>query len=366
MRDRTEDVELRRLFSSINLRSAARLAAVAPQAVRRQADDPGSGTLRDRYVDKNFVATDLQGAGIYSLGVRLSVLKLRLFSSEVVRPLGHVVSPSQAPDAALAKGMNTAAVGSGILHRKVLGRNLSVIYYPLCIVEMDHRGENSLAIVDGVSGTVMNPRADATLNEVLQRPPKGDPQTIGFRPLTCPNCGWDLPTEPDLVIFFCSSCERAWEILGSNLRRVTHQIAAPPPDSEFAPGTEPGFLPFWVLSNANGEKPPRFYVPAFRYRRLKILVDLARDMSGKERTYSEHRGKTPPLHGWDYDQEDAVRLAEITYPGMSPFPERTIDKLREDPLSLTDASLTWFPFHPQGHSLRDPFTGRAVSQRLLV
>ena len=159
----------------------------------------------------------------------------------------------------------------------------------------------------------------------------------------CPNCGWDLPVEPEHIIFFCASCERAWEIVGSDLRQVAHEIADVPPSPQTA-----RFLPFWVLDNAHGAaSPPRFYVPAFRYRRLKILVDLARDMSGKERSYTLRQGKAPQLHGCYYDQEDAGHLAEITYPGLSAFPERTIEKLREDPLALSGAALTWFPFHIQ-------------------
>jgi DNA-directed RNA polymerase subunit RPC12/RpoP len=366
LRDQTEDAELRRLFSSFNLRASASLAAVAPRALRRQADDLDSGTLRDRYVDKNFVAASLQGAGVFSLGIRLSVLKLRLFNSEEVRALGRVVAPSLAPDKALSQGMSTAVVGAGILQRKVLGRMLSVIYYPLCVVEVDRQGETLFALVDGVSGTVLQTDADVSLQEVLRLEPKRDPHSVGFRPLTCPNCGWDLPVEPEFVIFFCNSCERAWEIVGADLRRVSHEIANVPPTAAIPTGQDPRFLPFWVLKNGQNKTPPHFFVPAFRYRRLKHLVDLARDMSGKDRTYNRYRGDLPALHGCYYDQEDAVRLAEITYPGMSPFPKRIIERLREDPLSLRGASLTWFPFRPQANSLRDPFTGRAISERLLI
>jgi len=365
-REQTDNVKLRRHSSAMSLLAAAKLATAAPHALRRQADEVDSGTLRDRYVDKNFVATELQEAGIYSLGVRLSVLQLRHFSNEVVHALGHVVAPSLTPDAALSRGMSTVAVAAGILHRKVLGRTLSLIYYPLCVVEIDRRGETILAIVDGVSGNVLKINADARVNETLHRKPQGEPRSIGFRPLVCPNCGWDFPVEPELVIFFCNSCESTWEIVGSDLRRVPHEIAHAPPTAKIPAQATPRFLPFWVLENARGKKPARFYVPAFRYRRLKMLVDLARDMSGKKRTYTQHRGKVPPLHGCYYDQEDAIRLAEITYPGLSSFPERVIEKLREDPLSLTGASLTWFPFHPHAQSLRDPFTGRAISNRLLV
>jgi hypothetical protein len=109
----------------------------------------------------------------------------------------------------------------------------------------------------------------------------------------------------------------------------------------------------------------QFHVPAFRYRRLRLLVDLARDISGQKRSYALHQGKPPSLHGCYYDQEDAAHLAEITYPGLTPFAEETIEQLSADPLSLSGASLAWFPFHSHAQSLREPFTGRAISEQLL-
>jgi len=366
LHDQTEESDLRLTYSAINLAVTAGLATAAPSALKNLSEEGGGGTLRDRYVDKNFLAADLKDAGLYSLGVRLSVLKLRLFSSAAVGGLGHVVAPTLAPDAALTQGMNTVALEAGILQRKVIGRVLSVVYYPLCVVELERGDKNLLGIVDGVSGSVARLGAQPSLCEALQRRPTGEPPCVGFRPLACPNCGWDLPVEADFVIFFCSSCERAWEIVASDLHRVAHTIADVPTPAGADASAPARFLPFWVLESAERDQgPTRFYVPAFRYRRLKILVDLARDMSGKERTYTSYQGKTPALHGCYYDQEDAVSLAEVTYPGLSSFPERTIERLRDDPLSLSGASLTWFPFRPEANSLRDPFTRRAISKRLL-
>jgi hypothetical protein len=262
--------------------------------------------------------------------------------------------------------MATVAVEAGILHRRVIGRALSVVYYPFCMIEIEREGETFLGIVDGVSGNVVQVDAAHALYEALQREPAGDVRCVGFRPLVCPNCGWDLPVDPEHIVFFCTSCERAWEIVGSDLRQVQHEIADVPPPPDIPASAPVRFLPFWLLRHSGAEtQPVQFHVPAFRYRRLRLLVDLARDISVRERKYALHQGKPPSLHGCYYDQEDAVHLAEITYPGLTPFPEETIEQLNKDPLSLSGASLVWFPFHACAQSLREPFTGRAISEQLL-
>jgi LSD1 subclass zinc finger protein len=124
----TEGGDLRLMHSRGNIEIAALLATAAPKTLAAESDGRDDGTVFcDRYVDKNFLALDLQGTGIYSLGVRPAVLKLRLFRSETLRTLGRVVAPAVTVEAALAQGMATAALEAGIVHRRVIGRVLSVV-----------------------------------------------------------------------------------------------------------------------------------------------------------------------------------------------------------------------------------------------
>ena len=110
---------------------------------------------------------------------------------------------------------------------------------------------------------------------------------------------------------------------------------------------------------------PDFFIPAFRYRRLKVLADLARDMSRQERSYTAARGKQPHLHGCYYDRDDALGLAEVAYPGLTRSPEQALEKLQEEPLSFSSATLTWLPFQSEGRWLRDPFSRRTISPAFL-
>lgn len=355
---------LRRVLTLVDLDGAQVLAG----AREGEMDEISpKGQLRDRYVDKNFIACKLPCEGLYSLGVKLSVLRLRLFRRDVLEGLGHIVAADLSPDAALSHGMQTISLATDILQRKVLGRCLSVVYHPYCVIEQEHRDESFLSLVDGVSGSIVQLQVPLGVREILERPPRGDVPSAGFRPLACPNCGWDLPVNPDYIIFFCTSCERAWEIEGGDLRQVEYEVGEVSKNGKAPLSSHSTYLPFWVMANGkDGKDPPEFFIPAFRYRRLKVLADLVRDMSRQQRSYvTRDRGELP-LHGCYYDQDDAQRLAEVSYPAMSSSPGEALKKLEQDPLCFSRATLTWLPFSWEGQSLRDPFSRRAINPALLL
>jgi hypothetical protein len=116
------------------------------------------------------------------------------------------------------------------------------------------------------------------------------------------------------------------------------------------------YLPFWVLAAGAGADARRFFAPAFRFRRLKFLADLARKLSGADPAWTPSTLPPPELHGCHYDAEDAVLLARFTEIGLGREPEP----------SFTRASLAWFPFWNEHHTWRDPFTGLALPEDLLV
>jgi len=110
-------------------------------------------------------------------------------------------------------------------------------------------------------------RRAPSIYSILNQAQQSESTIVGFRPLCCPNCGWDLPLRPDDTIFFCSSCARAWQIYGSDLTEVPYEIA----QIEGMNG-QSRYLPFWVLVAQSGGEHLTFYIPAFRFRRLKMLA----------------------------------------------------------------------------------------------
>jgi LSD1 subclass zinc finger protein len=335
------------------------LSGPQPGPAPGSADAPVQ--LLDRYVEKTFPAADLPALGVPSLGVRAQVLRVSLYEPAALAALGTVVAVQLPPDRAMAHGL--AARGfQHVVYRQVLGRILSVIYFPFWVVELVQSAERWLTVVDAVAEAVVTPRAPLTLYEALERGAPGEPRTVGLRPLVCPNCGWALPVAPDDVIFFCSSCHRAWQIHDAELTDMPHEVADVTPDAP-EPGPERGlaYLPFWQLEAAELS---RAWVPAFRYRRLKVLHDLAARLTAKPPVYRPWTGERPALHGCFYDAQDAALLARFAAAGR----HGTADAVRaatETEPAFTGARLTWLPFRREMQALLDPSTGLALQEMLL-
>ena len=318
--------------------------------------------FQDRYIEKNFLAADVEGLGVYSLGIRPAVLRLELFSREALEALGRIVPVTTGTEAARTQGMKTPD-SQTILHRKVLGNILSIIFFPFWILEIHSQDGERLTIVDAVAETVIKTDAPPSLYASLDQQPSSDPCVIGFRPLVCPNCAWDLPCNSDDVIFVCSSCHRGWQILGTQLSEIPYEIAARP-DSARDAATQ--YLPFWILQVEIHQQSLRFFVPAFRYQRLKFLSDLGMRLSQACPSYPIAKEISHPLHGCYYDLEDAGRMADFIHVGLSSKNPTVAEALEGNALSITHAQLTWLPFKVEGNFLTDPFTGSSLPRNLLL
>ena len=327
---------------------------VADRAVSRRRDpDLRDPVFRDRYVDRTLLASDLPDFGVESLGVRASVLRVDLFRRDALAALGRVVPVDVSAETALAVGMRPMDAGD-VLHRTVIGRVLSLIYFPFWTVPIGQDADRRLAIVDAVADSVVKLDAPAALEAGLDRGEERTREVVGFRPLVCPNCGGDLPVRPDDVIFACGGCQRAWQVHGADFSGVVAEVAEVARPPRVAERLK--YLPFWVLAAGAGADARRFFAPAFRFRRLKFLADLARKLSGADPAWTPSTLPPPDLHGCHYDAEDAVLLARFTAIGLGREPEP----------SFTRASLAWFPFRNEHHTWRDPFTGLALPEDLLV
>jgi len=323
---------------------------------------PGQVQLLDRYVETTFPAADLPELGVPSLGVRAQTLRVSLFERERLAALGTIVPAQVTAEQAMTRGL--AARGfQHVVYRQVLGRILSVIYFPLWVVELTRADERWLTVVDGLAETVVQPRAPLALYEALERSSAHEPRTVGLRPLVCPNCGWALPLAPDDVVFVCGSCHRTWQIHGVELTDMPHEIADVGTDeARPGPAADQVYLPFWHLAAATGEPPA--WAPAFRYRRLRALHELTARLTAKPPAYRPWTGERPALHGCFYDAEDASLLARFEAAGRHRTP-RAVQAATESPLAFAAARLVWLPFRREAQSLFDPSTGLALQEALL-
>jgi predicted RNA-binding Zn-ribbon protein involved in translation (DUF1610 family) len=324
--------------------------------------DPEEIECRDRAIERNFVAVDLPGLSFYSLGVRPNALRLELYRREALDALGHVVAIEMSPEAALATGRKTGD-GTDVACRAVVGAVLSVVHFPFWFVEILCRPRlRSFTVVDAVSQAVIDRDVDVTILERLGKPASGDPSVIGFRPLVCPNCGWDLPVMPEHVIFYCGSCARAWRIAGNELVEISYGFAAAP-----AGKREAEHLPFWSLRAAvGGDDPQSFLAPAFRYRRARSLVELTASLSRLASSLTTGASRPRRAHGGFFDEADAAALALLAQAGASPRTFTRAERYRHQSVRVESAELVWLPFVAEAYSLRDALCGTALTRALLL
>jgi hypothetical protein len=168
----------------------------------------------------------------------------------------------------------------------------------------------------------------------------------------------------DDVIFFCQSCEKAWQMIGEGLLEIAYQVISP---REIKGGGALKYFPFWMVETGQSQTGILKYIlPGFRYRRLKALADLAEALSRKSPEFMMADLKKLEAQGCYYDQEDAVNLAKVTQAGMMLKSSTGGKTLSADPFSVNKISLALIPFHANGETFVEPHTGMTLYNNLLA
>jgi len=315
---------------------------------------PDELDLTSRPVEKNFTACPIGRQPLFSIGVRASVLRLNLFHPETLNLQAKTAPVTLSPQEAYERGLRTPV--AKVAYRSTVGESLSLIYFPYWITRSD--GAAGVTFVDAVSGSVTDADVPEELFAPLTKPQEGKPGTVGFRALTCPNCGWDLPVRPHDVVFFCSSCRQFWQLDKRELRGVRAVVAEIPPIRRDEAVT---YVPFWIVSGSSGAETRNFFVPAFRYRNLTALHQMATSLTTAQPTYLEGEPRKAEMVGCYYDEGDARKLAQFLHArhGLTA-------RGGGQELALGNAVLTWFPFRGQGAYLFDPFLKLNLFRNLIL
>ena len=340
-------------------------ARVMPRGMPAEPSRPDADLrrlqLRERHIEKSFLACEVEGLALpVSLGLRPTVLRLQLHRPEHAGTRVRVIAPTLAPERAWEIGLKAVGAGQAV-YRRVLRQVLSLVYQPVWAVTLK-AATGAVVLVDALTGKAMQLLDDHLSAPVPAEEPPSPATVIGLRPLVCPNCGWDFPLKADEIVAPCTSCWHAYAIDGSELRPVDYRlgVVAPPNGAETLT-----HLPFWVLdASVQAERLP-LHIPAFRYRRLKVLVDLARVLAAKVPTYTRATPNPFSGRGVLYDQDDAAALAAVVLAGANPHSDRTARQLKQTPLEVHAASLVWMPYRHAHDALIDPFSGRAFAVSLL-
>ena len=340
-------------------RAAPRLAngetelLVIATAIARQPRPLHAPVFAGRWVARNVTACDTAGLASYSLGIRPSALRLELFRPD---PDATVVAPTQPAETALDRQRGIATDGPVSLYTTMLARHVSVIYFPYWVVDVQTAGRHRCVIVDGTSSAIV---ADDVEPEVLTRlaSPAGQAaHTLGFRPLVCPNCGWDLPDDPDQVVFHCNACARAWQLNGDALTPIPYAVAPIPTGADLAHE----MLPVWILDRPRAEAHTRIFAPAFHFRNLRRAVDLGRSLTRIGVEAPRGADCDRQLGRCHLDRADGAALARFVLAGLQP------DGILPDDAPPTQTpTLAWLPFRVGPYALHEPRTGITLPKLLL-
>lgn len=309
--------------------------------------------LRDRHLEKNFIAISLAGAEVYSLGARTRVLKLKLLDPKFLRG-GTLIPPAMTAQEAFERGMR--GDGGRAAFRRVVGHVMSLIFFPFWSVRV---GSGDV-LVDAVTGKVVRKMKPGEM-AALAKARNHEEDVARFRPLVCPNCRAELPLRPDDVIFFCGTCARAWDLRGHRLLAAEHRIVAPAK----APQGTKRYLPFWIVSASADGHDVRQFVPAFRYPNLRAIVEMAESMTVSEAALHDVRYDGAAISGAAYDRDDALLVAQFLHAGSLLHTIEDVRRLASARYEARSASLVWIPFAARANFLRDPLSGRELFGTLI-
>ena len=335
-----------------------------------QGDSPVSYTtsvsrskVKTSYLDKSFLATRLEGLTLYSLGIRTSVLQLKLFKSGTLKEKGKVYPVDFGIEKAMEIGLRkNQSNGSD---SRVISKILSVVYAPVWEVNVKGINRTFSIIIDGLGETITDDNVPFQfLTENLQGETSKTFPTISFHALKCPNCGWDIAPDSKLYVFVCDNCRWVWECGTDGFREVRGNIAQPHLESELPELT---YLPFWVFpARTETEhylpkrtKITKLFIPAFKVRDLSVIYRLATIFTNvqPELDITSLSGDCTPsrIEGAVMRWEDAQELSHLFVGNGT---EKTgILQERE-----STRQLIWLPFYEKGIYLRDAILNSGIQK----
>ena len=319
--------------------------------------------VKTSYLDKSFLATRLEGLTLYSLGIRTSVLQLKLFKSGTLAEKGKVYPVDFGIEKAMEIGLkNNPDNGSDA---RVISKILSIVYAPFWEVNVKGIGRTFSIIVDGLGETITDDNVPFQFltDNLKEEEPKTFP-TITFHALKCPNCGWDIPADSRLFVFVCDNCRWVWECGSDGFREVRGRIAQLHPESELP---ELRYLPFWVFParTATGNRLPKgtkinkLFIPAFKVRDLSVIYRLATIFTNVQPkldlTSLSGDCASLRIEGAVMRWEDAQELSDL-FAGNG---EEKTGILQEREATR---QLIWLPFYEKGIYLRDAILDSGIQK----
>jgi predicted Zn-ribbon and HTH transcriptional regulator len=339
--------------------------------------------------DINFPAHISNDLKIATLGMRPDWLKLKFLTGINLLKDGQVLdqelSPKEAKEKA-AKSLNFFMQDKKSreeeLILKLVDENLSLLYFPLWVVNFIAGEEKYFQIIDGIAKrTLFQSRSHFELKTNISEGAK-ESYSLRIVPHRCPNCGWDLPVLPFHLVFPCENCQRVWKISEEGYLPVKAEITAPEGQKTKTATGAIEYYPLWVFQAKprddgnftirklaelfpseigwfqvrDKSKPFLFYVPAFEIKNLNKIPSISLAFTRSQPDLEKKSWETEKLNGAIRSEEDARKIAELLWLGIihSKINFRA-DNCKD--LILENAKIIWYPFQQEGAFLTDSSIG---------
>ena len=307
-----------------------------------------------------------------TLGLRPQLPGLRLTG-------GGPVSGGERPeDEALAEAearVDWLESGKALFTRFV-GETRSIVEAPFAL-EDGSRGARLRELLPDGRGYELDPDQSDALRSFQGRPHSN--AGLAFLPLICPECGHDLPSDPNAVAFLCGECARAWRVNGAGFSPLPYAAGAAPPGSRFFPFWELSFtaegLPLRTRADLSrwaaayrpvppvwGEEPCRALVPGFKvhprsFLRLARLLSLAPVEVSDQPLSPSRPFQAEPVR---LPHAEAVQALKVVLAAMAGDRRRAIPAVHEARLRVDRVRLTYLPFVLRGAEWVQEPTGLAL------
>lgn len=349
---------------------------------------------------RTFPAFESSKWGLFSLGLRVQVLKIWPFNKQKMGkdPLfvKQTISFKQAIDQAqksIVHQRSSVSIEVEMAKSELVGERYSLLYFPFYCYTLKKNGKQSLLIVDALSHKVVKGHVDI---DELKRTSSGDKipyQLLNFIPFKCPNCGWDFSFRPHTTIHVCKTCGRAWQEKGGNYVPVPYRISL----KEKSKNITWKYLSFWHLTGIIKTKEkeyktlkefydlfplPRvldedaikrrnisFFIPAFRIKNVRVVDKFAAQLTRTQPKFSEiepHTIEDLDLSDVWLTLKDAKEMAHVLLYSMTKKEhKKTKNAVKEADIHFTNSRLVWLPFMEKGIYLRESQTDFALQKNAL-
>lgn len=371
-------------FYFIRSRPALSLSAAPPE------DEPETQEIQTKDWDVNFAAHTSTNLGIATLGMRADWLRLKILTDTTcLEEQGRVLNIEADSSAAKERAarslkfyLDRKKAPEDELVLRLLEKRLSLIYFPLWVVNFTTFEGKSFQVIDAITKRTLK---EGSGHSDLERESAEDAERfhpLRILPHRCPNCGWDLPVTSFHVVFPCDNCRRIWQVEEGTYRQIKGEIAKAREEPSVGRAKSLGYYPFWVFEARIGKaktssvkdvfellpseiglfsaedksRPFLFHVPAFELGNLKKVADVGLAYIRTQPVFETERVKRENLKGVFISEEDAKEMAEILWLNLISR-KSNLDFQQWEKPEFEKGKIVWCPCYKEGTFLRDAVIG---------